>query len=117
MPTGIGAVGGAFMIARYGERGKRGRWLSIAILAFPLVLTIFSVISAYRLALAIAVGLGVGFYDDVYADQYAAADACCRRNAGASFDSLHVDVFWLCTLWQLDVGSLAETNGISRDWC
>jgi MFS family permease len=61
MMTGVGAVTGAFIVAQYGERGWRGRWLSAAILTFPLILTVFSLASNYVVALVLAVMLGVTF--------------------------------------------------------
>ncbi len=57
MMTGVGAVSGAFFVAQYAERGGRGRWLSMAILAFPVVLTVFSgwiPLSGAHLAMAVA---------------------------------------------------------------
>ena len=58
---GIGAVIGAFIMARYGDRGRRGRWLVWTILAFPLILTLFAFNTQFTVALALATGLGVGF--------------------------------------------------------
>ena len=58
---GLGAVVGAFIMARYGERGQRGRWLIWVDLAFPLILLAFAYNSNLVLALALAFGLGVGF--------------------------------------------------------
>ncbi len=58
---GVGAVIGAFIMARYGERGQRGRWLIWTILAFPFLLLLFAANTQFVVALALAVGLGVGF--------------------------------------------------------
>jgi predicted MFS family arabinose efflux permease len=58
---GVGAVIGAFLMARYGDRGQRGRWLVRMILLFPLMLVLFALNTQFILALALAVGLGVGF--------------------------------------------------------
>jgi MFS family permease len=58
---GAGAVVGAFLMARYGERGQRGRWLVWVDLAFPLILLAFAYNSTFSLALLLAFGLGVGF--------------------------------------------------------
>jgi len=58
---GIGAVIGAFIMARYGDRGQRGRWLVRMILLFPFMLVLFALNTQFILALALAVGLGVGF--------------------------------------------------------
>jgi MFS family permease len=58
---GIGAVIGAFIMARYGERGQRGRWLIWVDLAFPIILLLFAYNASFGLALLLAFGLGVGF--------------------------------------------------------
>jgi len=58
---GAGAVVGAFLMARYGERGQRGRWLIWVDLAFPLILLVFAYNANFGLALLLAFGLGVGF--------------------------------------------------------
>ncbi|MBP7692899.1 MAG: MFS transporter [Anaerolineales bacterium] len=59
--TGLGAVVGAFMVARFGDRGERGRWLAWANLAFPLILIAFAFTTYLPASLALAFGLGVGF--------------------------------------------------------
>jgi MFS family permease len=58
---GIGAVTGALLVARYGDRGLRGRWLIGTILGFPLLLIIFSLNRSYPLALGLSILLGIGF--------------------------------------------------------
>ena len=58
---GIGAVIGAFIMAHYGDRGQRGRWLVGMNLAFPFMLVLFAFNTQFVLALGLAVGLGVGF--------------------------------------------------------
>jgi MFS family permease len=58
---GVGAVIGAFIMARYGDRGRRGRWLVTMDLVFPFILLLFAFNTTFILALGLAVGLGVGF--------------------------------------------------------
>ena len=58
---GVGAMIGAFIMARYGERGQRGRWLVWMILAFPFMLLLFAFNTQFILSLGLAAGLGVGF--------------------------------------------------------
>ena len=59
--TGIGAIFMAFLIARYGDNGQRGRWLSYAALTFPVALCLFALNQNYTIALGLAVFLGMGF--------------------------------------------------------
>jgi MFS family permease len=58
---GLGAVAGAFIMARFGEHGQRGRWLIWVDLAFPFILLAFAYTPNFILALLLAFGLGVGF--------------------------------------------------------
>ncbi len=58
---GAGAVTGAFLVARYGNQGKRGRWLTYALIAFPFILALFAYNTVLPVALLLAFGLGVGF--------------------------------------------------------
>ncbi len=58
---GFGAVCGALIMARYGDRGQRGRWLVWVNLAFPFILLLFAFNTQFVLALLLAFGLGVGF--------------------------------------------------------
>ncbi len=59
--TGVGAVAGAFVIAQYGDRGQRGRWLVWSSLLFPLVLAAFAINHNYPAAMVLALLLGLGF--------------------------------------------------------
>jgi MFS family permease len=59
--SGVGAVSGAFLIARYGHSKHMGRWLLSANLSFPVVLALFAYTSWLPLSLLLALGLGLGF--------------------------------------------------------
>ena len=59
--TGLGAVTGAFLLAGRASHGKRGKWLVITNIAFPLFLIAFSITPSYPISLLLAYGLGVGF--------------------------------------------------------
>lgn len=59
--SGVGAVTGAFLMARFGERGQRGRWLSWALITFPVILALFALIPVYAASMVLAVGLGISF--------------------------------------------------------
>lgn len=58
---GVGAVTGAFLVASFGDRGQRGRWLFGVALAFPFVLAAFGVNNSLPGAMLLALLLGVGF--------------------------------------------------------
>lgn len=59
--SGLGAVTGAFLVATFGDRGRRGQWLFAAAMGFPIVLALFAFNRSFLLALILAVLLGVGF--------------------------------------------------------
>lgn len=58
---GVGALSTAFFIARYGDRGQRGRWLIAANLAFPIGLLLFANNTSPTIAMVLALLLGIGF--------------------------------------------------------
>jgi predicted MFS family arabinose efflux permease len=58
---GVGALSTAFFIARYGDRGQRGRWLVAANLAFPIGLLLFANNTSPIIAMLLALLLGIGF--------------------------------------------------------
>jgi MFS family permease len=59
--TGLGAVGGAFIIARPGGDSGRGRWLVVTSVAFPLLLFAFAFVNNFPISFALALGLGLVF--------------------------------------------------------
>lgn len=59
--TGLGAVTGAFLLAHRVSNGRRGQWLVLTNLAFPIILIGFSLVTFYPLSLLLAYGLGLGF--------------------------------------------------------
>jgi MFS family permease len=59
--TGVGAMAGALIIARTGGGGRRGFWLTVASLSFPIVLLAFAVVTNLYVSLALALILGLVF--------------------------------------------------------
>ena len=59
--TGLGAVSGAFFVARYGGAGQRGRWLALGCVVFSLALAAFAYMPVYWLSLVLAFVLGISF--------------------------------------------------------
>ncbi len=59
--SGLGAVVGAFLLAHRVSNGRRGQWLVLTNIAFPLILIAFAFTSIYPLSLILAFGLGIGF--------------------------------------------------------
>ena len=59
--SGLGAVTGAFILAHRVSSGRRGQFLVLTNILFPILLIAFSFTSIYSLSLALAFGLGAGF--------------------------------------------------------
>jgi MFS family permease len=59
--TGIGAVAGAYFIARGGCFGRQGWWMVLANQVFPFVLALFAYLAWLPASLALAAGMGFGF--------------------------------------------------------
>ena len=58
---GLGAVTGAYLVAQYVDRARRGTWLLVANIGFSILLLIFSFNGNFPLALLTGFGLGVCF--------------------------------------------------------
>ncbi|HND49111.1 MAG TPA: MFS transporter [Anaerolineales bacterium] len=59
--TGLGAVTGAFLLVHHVSNNRRGLFLTITNIAFPLILILFAVTAFYPLSLLLAYLLGLGF--------------------------------------------------------
>lgn len=59
--VGLGAVTGAFLVAQYVDRTRRGTWVVIANIGFSVLLILFAFNQNFPLALGIGFGLGVCF--------------------------------------------------------
>jgi len=59
--VGIGAVMGALLVASLPDNARRGRWLTVGNLSFPLLLLIFSASRSFALSLAMLVLVGISF--------------------------------------------------------
>ena len=58
---GLGAVTGAYLVAQYVDRSRRGTWLLVANIGLSILLLIFSFNGSFPLALLAGFGLGVCF--------------------------------------------------------
>lgn len=57
---GTGSLIGALMIASFGYRARRGRWLTTGMFVYPILLLAFAAIRLLPLSLAVLVGVGWG---------------------------------------------------------
>jgi MFS family permease len=111
--TGLGAVTGAFIIARNGNQLKRGRWLVWANIGFPILLIAFAYTSNFYVSLALAYGLGVGFML-----QFTLINTLLQLNVsdamrGRVLSLYTITFFGFAPFGNLAIGLLAETWGLS----
>jgi MFS family permease len=111
---GIGAVTGALIVARHGDRGQRGRWLMRAILVFPMLLTIFALTRSYAVSLAVAVLLGIGFMTTFTLINTLLQTRLADEMRGRVLALYTLTFFGFMPFGNLAIGALSEWWGISQ---
>lgn len=111
---GIGALFTAFLIARFGENGQRGRWLSYISLFFPVVLCLFALNRFYPLAIVLSVLLGIGFMG-----QFTLINTLLQNNItdemrGRVMSLYTLTFFGFTPFGNLVMGAVAEHWGLSQ---
>lgn len=114
MATGIGAVTTGILIARYGDRGDRGRWLYRMALIYPLVLLAFAVTPLYLASLGLAVLLGVGFMSQFTLINTLLQTQIVDEMRGRIMSLYTITFFGLAPFGNLAMGALSEVWGISQ---
>jgi MFS family permease len=112
--SGIGAVTGAFIVAKWGDRGQRGRWLSYAIMGFPIILTFFALNRSYPVALILAVLLGVGFMLTFTLINTLLQTNLADEMRGRVLSLYTLTFFGFTPFGNLMIGSLSEAIGLSQ---
>jgi MFS family permease len=112
--TGIGAVSGALIVAKWGDRGQRGRWLTWAILGFPIVLTFFAVNRVYPLSLLLAVLLGVSFMLTFTLINTLLQTNLLDEMRGRVLSLYTLTFFGFTPFGNLAIGSMSEWIGLSQ---
>ena len=110
---GVGAMIGAFIMARYGERGQRGRWLVWMILTFPFTLLLFAFNTQFILALGLAAGLGVGFMLVFTSINTLLQTNVDDQMRGRVMGLYTLTFFGFAPFGNLAIGTLAEQWGLS----
>ena len=111
--AGIGAVTGAFLVATFGDRGKRGQWLFYAAMSFPVVLTIFAFNSSFVLALPLTVLLGVGFMLQFTLINTLLQTRVSNEMRGRVMSLYTLTFFGFTPFGNLAIGALSEVIGMS----
>jgi MFS family permease len=112
--SGIGAVTGAFIVAKWGDRGQRGKWLSWAIMGFPVVLTLFAYNRYYPLTLFLAVLLGVGFMLTFTLINTLLQTSLADEMRGRVLSLYTLTFFGFTPFGNLAIGSMSEWIGLSQ---
>lgn len=111
--TGIGAITMAFLIARYGDSGFRGRWLTAASLLFPLALSLFAFNQNYTTALFLAVFLGMGFMSQFTLINTMLQRSIADEMRGRVMSLYTLTFFGFAPFGNLAIGAVAEHWNLS----
>jgi len=111
--TGVGAVIGAFIIARTGGGGHRGRLLVWCSLAFPLVLFAFAYVGRFDLSLALALALGLLFMVQFTLINTMLQLRVADEMRGRVLSLYSLTFFGFAPFGNLATGNLAEYWGLS----
>jgi MFS family permease len=111
--AGIGALFTAFMIARFGENGRRGEWLGYVSLAFPVLLFAFALNQSYPLALLLGGFLGVGFMGQFTLINTLLQNNIADEMRGRVMSLYTLTFFGFAPFGNLVMGAVAERWGIS----
>ena len=112
--SGVGAVTGAFLVARFGDRGFRGKWLVWSTLGFPLVLTLFALNTNFWLTLILAVLLGIGFMLTFTLINTLLQTNIADEMRGRVLALYTLTFFGFTPFGNLMIGSLSELIGLSE---
>jgi predicted MFS family arabinose efflux permease len=108
--SGIGAVTGAFLVATFGDRGRRG---SVALCSGDELSRCAGALCPQpQLPHFAGAGRVVGrwLHAPVHADQHTAPDARRQRHARACDEPLHADLLWLYAIWEPGAGRALRSH-------
>ena len=112
--SGVGAVSGALLVAQFGDRGKRGLWMSISLMIFPVILILFALNTQYYVALLLAVGLGVSFMIVFTLINTLLQTRVSDNMRGRVFSLYTLTFFGFAPFGNLMVGTASEMIGITE---
>jgi MFS family permease len=111
--AGLGAVIGAFAVARFGDKGHRGPWLFAANIAFPVLLALFAFNRNFYLALLLEFLLGVGFMLQFTLINTLLQTRMDDHMRGRVLSLYTITFFGFSPFGNLAIGVLAESIGLS----
>jgi MFS family permease len=111
--TGVGAVGGAFIIAKQHKPKWRGAWLLASGFGFPVILVIFSFTTFFPLSLLLALGLGVGFMVEFTIINTLLQTRVEDQLRGRVMGLYTITFFGFAPFGNLAIGALSQKIGLS----
>jgi len=111
--AGIGALFTAFMIARFGDNGRRGRWLTYMSIGFPVLLCIFALNQSYPLALLLGGFLGIGFMGQFTLINTLLQNSISDEMRGRVMSLYTLTFFGFAPFGNLAMGAVSEQWGLS----
>lgn len=111
--AGLGAVTGAFFLATYGDRGRRGLWLFCAAMTFPVILILFALNSNYIASMVLAYLLGVGFMTQFTLINTLLQTLVDDNMRGRVLSLYTLTLFGISPFGNLAVGALSEVLGLN----
>jgi MFS family permease len=111
---GAGAVVTGLILARYGASAKRGRWLMVSALVYPVLMLAFANTSNYALALVLTLGLGMGFMMEFVLINSLLQMHVSNDMRGRVMSLYTLTFFGFAPFGNLAVGALSEAWGMAR---
>lgn len=108
--AGFGAATGSLAIARYGDLGRRGWWLTVIALIFPFILFAFSFTTSFPLSLVLAYFLGIGFLT-----QFALINTLLQVRVDDEMRGRVMSLYTITFLGFMPIGNLA-IGVLSESW-
>jgi MFS family permease len=111
--AGLGAVIGAFAVARFGDRGHRGQWMTIACIAFPIGLMLLAFNRSIYTTLLLEFCLGIGFMCQFTLINTLLQTRLDDHMRGRVLSLYTITFFGFAPFGNLAIGVLAESIGLS----
>jgi MFS family permease len=106
--TGVGAVIGGIILARWGNEMRRGRILLIVSIGFPIILMLFSNTPFYSISLLLSVALGLGFMMEFVLINTLLQNSVDNAMRGRVMSLYTLTYFGFSPFGNLMIGALAE---------
>jgi MFS family permease len=111
---GVGAVLTGLILARYGASARRGRWLMVSALVYPVLMLAFANTPYYAASLLLTVGLGMGFMMEFVLINSLLQMHVGNEMRGRVMSLYTLSYFGFSPFGNLAIGALSEAWGMAR---